>query len=122
MYRSKHVEVLMNKWNSKFRYQVASFWLFILSYTTMHGSMNIKKKSRAIPLPPYGPYGLYKASVPVQGYNLPLPYFKYNFIALLQCSVIFVEFRWLFLDIYRCHLHRYNIVQRIQNSSEQPTS
>jgi len=33
----------MNKWNNKFRYQVASFWLFILSYTTMHGSMNIKK-------------------------------------------------------------------------------
>jgi len=34
----------MNKWNNKFRYQVASCWLFILSYTTMHGSMNIKKK------------------------------------------------------------------------------
>ena len=33
---------LMNKWNNKFRYQVASCWLFILSYTTMHGSMNIK--------------------------------------------------------------------------------
>ena len=32
----------MNKWNNKFRYQVASCWLFILSYTTMHGSMNIK--------------------------------------------------------------------------------
>ena len=32
----------MNKWNNKFRYQVASFWLFILSYTTMHRSMNIK--------------------------------------------------------------------------------
>jgi len=43
-YRSKHVELLMNKWNNKFRYQVASCWLFILSYTTMHGSMNIKKK------------------------------------------------------------------------------
>jgi hypothetical protein len=23
---------------------------------------------------PYGPYGLYRASVPVQGYTLPLPY------------------------------------------------
>jgi len=34
----------MNKWNNKFRYQVASCWLFILSYITMHGSMNIKKK------------------------------------------------------------------------------
>ena len=32
----------MKKWNNKFRYQVASCWLFILSYTTMHGSMNIK--------------------------------------------------------------------------------
>jgi len=32
----------MNKWNNKFRYQVASCWLFILSYTAMHGSMNIK--------------------------------------------------------------------------------
>jgi len=36
------VGTLMNKWNNKFRYQVASCWLFILSYTTMHGSMNIK--------------------------------------------------------------------------------
>jgi len=32
----------MNKWNNKFRYQVASCWLFILSYSTMHGSMNIQ--------------------------------------------------------------------------------
>jgi hypothetical protein len=30
-------------WNNEFRYKVASFWLFILSYTTMHESMNIKK-------------------------------------------------------------------------------
>jgi hypothetical protein len=30
-------------------------------------------KSRAIPLPPYGMYGLYRASVPVQGCTLPLP-------------------------------------------------
>jgi len=43
-YRSKHVELLMNKWNDKFRYQVASCWLFILSNTTMHRSMNIKFK------------------------------------------------------------------------------
>ena len=28
-------------WNNKFYYKVAS-WLFILSHTTMHGSMNIK--------------------------------------------------------------------------------
>jgi len=30
-------------------------------------------KGRAIPLPPYGLYGLYRASVPVQGCTLPLP-------------------------------------------------
>jgi len=30
-------------------------------------------KSRAIPLLPYGPYGTYTASVPVQGCNLPFP-------------------------------------------------
>ena len=29
------------------------------------------RKSRAIPLPPYGPYGLYRCSVPVQGCTLP---------------------------------------------------
>jgi len=28
-------------WNNKFRYQVASCWLLLLSHTTMHGSMNI---------------------------------------------------------------------------------
>jgi len=27
--------------NNKFYYKVASCWLFILSHTTMHGSMNI---------------------------------------------------------------------------------
>jgi hypothetical protein len=29
------------------------------------------RNSRAITLPPYGPYGLYRASVPVQGCTLP---------------------------------------------------
>jgi len=28
--------------NNKFYYKVASCWLFLLSHTTMHGSMNIK--------------------------------------------------------------------------------
>jgi len=28
--------------NNKFRYQVASCWLLLLSHTTIHGSMNIK--------------------------------------------------------------------------------
>ena len=28
--------------NNKFRYQVTSCWLLLLSHTTMHGSMNIK--------------------------------------------------------------------------------
>jgi hypothetical protein len=32
------------------------------------------RKSRAITLPPYGLYGLYRASVPVQGCILPLPF------------------------------------------------
>jgi len=29
-------------WNNKFRYQVASWWLLLLSRTTIHGSINIK--------------------------------------------------------------------------------
>jgi len=29
------------RWNNKFYYKVASCWLFLLSHTTMHGSMNI---------------------------------------------------------------------------------
>jgi hypothetical protein len=33
------------QWNNKFCYKVASCWLFLLSHTTMHGSMNIKFKS-----------------------------------------------------------------------------
>ena len=32
------------RWNNKLCYKVASCWLFLLSHTTMHGSMNIKKK------------------------------------------------------------------------------
>jgi hypothetical protein len=31
------------RWNNKFLYKVASCWLFLLSHTTMHESMNIKK-------------------------------------------------------------------------------
>jgi hypothetical protein len=30
------------QWNNKFHYKVASCWLFLLSHTTVHGSMNIK--------------------------------------------------------------------------------
>ena len=33
------------RWNNKFYYKVASCWLFLLSHTTMHGSMNIKSNS-----------------------------------------------------------------------------
>jgi len=29
-------------WNNKFFYKVASCWLFLLSHSTMHGTMNIK--------------------------------------------------------------------------------
>ena len=35
------------------------------------------RKGRDIPVLPYGPYGLYRASVPVQGSTLHLPYVKY---------------------------------------------
>jgi len=31
-----------DRWNNKFYCKVASCWLFLLSHTTMHGSMNIK--------------------------------------------------------------------------------
>jgi hypothetical protein len=34
------------RWNNKFYYKVASCWLFLLSHTTMHGSMNIKSDVR----------------------------------------------------------------------------
>jgi hypothetical protein len=30
------------RWKNKFYYKVASCWLFLLSHTAMHGSMNIK--------------------------------------------------------------------------------
>jgi hypothetical protein len=30
------------RWNNKFYYKIASRWLFLLSHTAMHGSMNIK--------------------------------------------------------------------------------
>jgi hypothetical protein len=30
------------RWNNKFHYKVAFCWLFLLSHTSMHGSMNIK--------------------------------------------------------------------------------
>ena len=32
------------RWNDKFQYKVASCWLFLLSHTTMYGSMNIKNR------------------------------------------------------------------------------
>ena len=32
-------------WNYKFYYKVASCWLFLLSHTTMHGSVNIKSSN-----------------------------------------------------------------------------
>ena len=34
--------VFNERLNNKFYYKVASCWLFLLSHTTMHGSMNIK--------------------------------------------------------------------------------
>jgi len=41
-------------------------------------------KSRAIPVLPFGPYSLYRASVPVQGCTLPLPFYIMMFE--LYCS------------------------------------
>jgi hypothetical protein len=35
--------VFNERWNNKFYYKVASCWLFLLSHTAMHGSMNIKR-------------------------------------------------------------------------------
>jgi hypothetical protein len=32
------------RWNIKFYYKVASCWLFLLSHTTMHGSVIVKFK------------------------------------------------------------------------------
>ena len=34
------------RWNNKFYYKVASCWLFLLIHTTMHGSINSKKKKK----------------------------------------------------------------------------
>jgi hypothetical protein len=34
------------RWNNKFYYKVASCWLFLMSRTAMHGSMNIKLKKK----------------------------------------------------------------------------
>jgi hypothetical protein len=34
------------RWNNKFYYKVAACWLFLLSHTAMHGSMNIKFKTQ----------------------------------------------------------------------------
>ena len=57
------------------------------------------RKSRVIPLLPYGPYGLYRASVPVQGRTLPF-YF---------CGTY-----------YRVHInYRRNLQNRIFTNTEQ---
>jgi len=47
-----------------------------VTLTLQHLLMPWSWMSRAIPLLPYGPYGLYNASVPVQGCTLPLPFTK----------------------------------------------
>jgi hypothetical protein len=54
-------------------------------------------KSRAVPLLPYGPYGLYRASVPVQGCTLPLPFMFVN------CNWVVIQWQW-----YNTHLHTNN--------------
>ena len=42
--------------------------------TTHPNLMLWSRKGRAIPLPPHGPYSMYRASVPVQGCTLPYPW------------------------------------------------
>jgi hypothetical protein len=56
------------------------------------------RKSRAIPLLPYGPYGLYRASVPVQRCTLPL---RYIWIIISTCSCSGMEWILLPQDIVR---------------------
>jgi len=34
------------RWNNEFCYKVALCWLFLLNHTAMHGSMNIKFKTK----------------------------------------------------------------------------
>ena len=41
--RASDEERFNERWINKFYYKVASYWLFLLSHITMHGSMNIKK-------------------------------------------------------------------------------
>ena len=54
-------------------------------------------KGRAIPLLPYGPYGLYRASEPVQGWSLPLPtYFEPPEFILSETGVCAV---WYILHV-----------------------
>ena len=44
-----------------------------VTLTSHHALVSWSRKSRAKPPLPYGPYGLYRTSVPVQGCTLPLP-------------------------------------------------
>ena len=46
------------------------------------------RKSRALPLIPYGPYGLYTASVPAQGHTLPYTCTEHKAIILSLKSKI----------------------------------
>ena len=48
----------------------------------------LSRKSRAVPVLPLGPYGLYRASVPVQG--CILPFFNLNSWFKQYCVVVFI--------------------------------
>ena len=50
------------------------------------------RKSRAIPLFPYWSYGLYKASVPVQGCTLPYLYMWISVYRFRQTSILICNF------------------------------
>jgi len=63
-----------------------------VTLTPHHLLVPLSRKSRAIPLlPPYGPYGLYRASVPVQGWPLP-------FFLKINCSETKIQARWRILE------------------------
>jgi len=76
------------------------------------------RKSRAIPLLPYGPYGLYRASVPVQRCLLPLIYINHALTTLdrqlrtvfpqlmltqRHCNILTISLMYILLSHFWCN-------------------
>ena len=57
-------------------------------------------KGRAIPLFPYGPYSLYRASVPVQGCTLPLAYHSFKEEPVARCKFEYSDDTWVLSFIW----------------------